>query len=89
MVFNCNRQRYEEAAQHLLDALVLQDSDGIRDPQSHNHQMNDAHGVTSDALWNALKTTCLHMQRIELASLCDMRDLDGMFTQFRYRVLFH
>ncbi|KIJ67979.1 hypothetical protein HYDPIDRAFT_83728 [Hydnomerulius pinastri MD-312] len=68
-----NLRRYEEAASHILDALVLQDSDGIADETG----MNDKRGVTSSTLWDSLKTTCLHLQRVDLASLCDHRDLDG------------
>jgi peroxin-5 len=69
----CCLQRYEEAASHILDALVLQDSDGVADETG----MNDKRGVTSSTLWDSLKTTCLHLQRVDLASLCDSRDLDG------------
>jgi len=39
-----NSQRFEEAAQHILDALVLQDSDGIRQSEGNRK-------VTSNALW--------------------------------------
>ncbi|EGN99677.1 hypothetical protein SERLA73DRAFT_167583 [Serpula lacrymans var. lacrymans S7.3] len=67
-----NLRRYDEAAQHILDALVLQDSDGVMEDTG----MNDARGVTSSALWDSLKTTCLHMQRVDLATICDRRDLD-------------
>ncbi|KAI0268778.1 hypothetical protein BC834DRAFT_867179 [Gloeopeniophorella convolvens] len=69
-----NLRRYEEAAQHILDALVLQDSDGPRG--SGNNR-----GVTSYALWDSLKTTCLHMQRIDLATMCDTQDLEGIRNQ--------
>ncbi|KAG5648592.1 hypothetical protein DXG03_003203 [Asterophora parasitica] len=68
-----NLRRYEEAAQHILDALVLQENDGIRDADG----LNEKRGVTSTALWDSLKTTCLHMQRIDLATLCDRHDLEG------------
>jgi peroxin-5 len=64
-----NSQRYEEAAQYILDALVLQDSDGIRDNR----------GVTSSALWQCLKTCCLHMERSDLAVMCDKQNLEGLF----------
>ena len=68
-------QRYDEAAQHILDALSLQDSDSVRDPGG-----NEAgRGVTSSALWDSLKTCCLHMQRLDLATLCDKRDLEGTY----------
>ncbi|KAG1776932.1 hypothetical protein EV702DRAFT_1226519 [Suillus placidus] len=70
-----NLRRYEEAQSHILDALVLQDSDGVAD----NSGMNDKRGVTNSTLWDSLKTTCLHLQRSDLAALCDKRDLDGKF----------
>jgi len=73
-----NLRRYEEATSHILDALVLQDSDGVRDGTG----MNDARGVTSSTLWDSLKTTCLHLQRADLASMCDRRDLDGFRSAF-------
>ncbi|OJA18614.1 hypothetical protein AZE42_01769 [Rhizopogon vesiculosus] len=70
-----NLRRYEEAQSHILDALVLQDSDGVADDSG----MNDKRGVISSTLWESLKTSCLHLQRVDLASLCDRRDLDGKF----------
>ncbi|KAG6920305.1 hypothetical protein DXG01_005074 [Tephrocybe rancida] len=72
------RHRYEEAAQHILDALVLQDNDGIRDAAG----LNEKRGVMSTALWDSLKTTCMHMQRIDLATLCDRRDLEAFRLNF-------
>ncbi|THH15137.1 hypothetical protein EW146_g5294 [Bondarzewia mesenterica] len=62
--------RYEEAAQHIFDALVLQDSDRVGETD------NDR-GITSTSLWESLKTTCLHMQRVDLAALCDQQNLEG------------
>lgn len=44
---------------------MLQDNDGVKET-----------AMTSAALWNSLKTSCLHMQRADLASLCDVRDLE-------------
>ncbi|KZP34363.1 TPR-like protein [Athelia psychrophila] len=71
---SCNNlRRYDEAAQHILDALVLQDSDGVRDTSG----LVDNRGITSSALWDSLKTTCMHMQRAHLAALCDRQDLEG------------
>ncbi|KAF8628859.1 hypothetical protein AX15_003652 [Amanita polypyramis BW_CC] len=67
-----NLHRYEEAAQHILDALVLQENDGGQN-----------RGVTSSALWGSLKTTCLHMRRVDLAILCDSKDLDGFRSVFQ------
>jgi len=74
-----NLRRYEEAAQHILDALVLQDSDGLRDSMG----MNDRRGVVSTTLWDSLKTTCLYMQRPDLASLCDLKDLEEFRNRFQ------
>ncbi|OCH95124.1 TPR-like protein [Obba rivulosa] len=74
-----NLRKYDEAAQHILDALVLQDSDSVREPNGNE----DKRGVTSSALWDSLKTCCLHMQRIDLATLCDRQDLDGFRLNFQ------
>ncbi|KAI1794109.1 TPR-like protein [Ganoderma leucocontextum] len=74
-----NLRRYDEAAQHILDALSLQDSDSVRDPGG-----NEAgRGVTSTALWESLKTCSLHMQRLDLATLCDQRDLEAFRLNFQ------
>ncbi|KAG5733004.1 Peroxisomal targeting signal receptor [Termitomyces sp. T112] len=73
-----NLRRYEEAAQHILDALVFQDNDGVRDAAG----LNETRGVTTKALWDSLKTTCLHMQRVDLATLCDRRDLEAFRLNF-------
>ena len=66
-------QRYEQAAQSILDALDLQDSDRAVSADENP----DKRGVTSDSLWDALKTCCLHMQRIDLVTICDRRDVEG------------
>ncbi|KAI0775691.1 TPR-like protein [Trametes elegans] len=73
-----NLRRYDEAAQHILDALVLQDGDSVRDASGNE----DKRGVTTTALWDSLKTCCLHMQRLDLATLCDRRDLDAFRLNF-------
>ncbi|TBU47668.1 TPR-like protein [Dichomitus squalens] len=76
-----NLRRYDEAAQHILDALSLQDSDSVRDPGGNEA----SRGVTSSALWDSLKTCCLHMQRLDLATLCDKRDLEAFRLNFHIR----
>lgn len=76
-----NLHRYEEAATHILDALVLQDSEGGDALETGG--ATNRRGVTSLALWNSLKTTCLHLQRVDLASMCDRRDLDGFRGAFQ------
>ncbi|KAK0454986.1 hypothetical protein EV421DRAFT_1896879 [Armillaria borealis] len=67
-------RRYEEAAQHILDALALQDADAAPDSE----KLNDKRGIMSRALWDSLKTACLHLQRLDLAVLCDTKDLQGL-----------
>jgi len=77
-----NLKRYNEGAQHILDALSLQDAEGIHDAAG----VNDARGgITSNALWDSLKTACLHMQRIDLATLCDRRDLEAFRLNYQLR----
>lgn len=66
-------QRYQEASQHILDALALQETDSVREPTDND----DKRGVTTSALWDSLKTCCLHLRRLDLATICDRRDLDG------------
>jgi len=75
-----NLRRFEEAAQHVLDALVLQESDG--GDTYDGPAGGDKRGVTSGVLWESLKTTCLHLQRIDLATMCDRRDLDAFREAF-------
>ncbi|CAL1707360.1 unnamed protein product [Somion occarium] len=74
-----NLRRYEEASQAILDALVLQDSDSA---VGGDGSSEDKRGVTSSSLWDSLKTCCLHLQRIDLATICDKRDLDAFRLNF-------
>ncbi|KAL5485313.1 hypothetical protein ACEPAI_7955 [Sanghuangporus weigelae] len=71
-----NMRRYEEAAQYVLDALIMQDSDGSV------HAQDDKRGITSSTLWGSLRTSCIHLQRLDLAELCDRRDLEGFRREF-------
>ena len=59
---------------------MLQDSDGVRG----NVEPSEKRGVVSTALWDSLKATSLHMQRADLATLCDLRDLEGMLRELHY-----
>jgi peroxin-5 len=67
-------QRFAEASHHILDALGLQESDGV----SYGSDANSS-GVTTTALWDSLRTASMHMQKPDLATFCDRRDLEGMF----------
>jgi len=59
---------------------VLQVNDGVKDA------VGGGRGVTSTALWDSLKTSCLQMQRTDLASLCDARDLEREFLMISCRL---
>ncbi|KAI0341957.1 TPR-like protein [Trametopsis cervina] len=74
-----NLRRYEEASSHILDALALQETDAVRD----NTGTDDKRGVTSTALWDSLKTCCLHLRRLDLATLCDRRDLEAFQLNYQ------
>lgn len=63
---------YHDAAQHILDALVLQDIDSSAEGGNGDAS---ASGISSSALWDSLRTTCLHLQRHDLVTLCEKRDL--------------
>ncbi|KAF7361678.1 hypothetical protein MVEN_00511300 [Mycena venus] len=67
-----NLRRFEEAAHHILDALGLQESDGV----SYGGDGNTS-GVTTTALWDSLRTSSMHMQRPDLATFCDRQDLEA------------
>ena len=61
--------QYEEAADHILDALGLQEHDGL----------GDNRGVTPSVLWDSLRAVCNHLHRNDLVLLCDARDLTSTF----------
>lgn len=68
---------YQEAAQHILDALVLQDIDA-------SAEGGDSSGISSSSLWDSLRSTCLHLQRNDLVTLCEKRDLYSKFYSYRF-----
>ncbi|KIM26907.1 hypothetical protein M408DRAFT_330281 [Serendipita vermifera MAFF 305830] len=61
-------QKNEEAAEHILDALVLQENDNL--------ESEGGRGITSSVLWDTLRSVCLHLHRSDLARLCERRDLN-------------
>ncbi|WRT69960.1 uncharacterized protein IL334_006951 [Kwoniella shivajii] len=72
-----NLGQYNLAAQSALDALRLQHSDAS-EAYSFGHEgsgIKGSKGVTSEALWTALRTACIHMNRHELVNLVGRRDL--------------
>ncbi|KAJ6625453.1 hypothetical protein B0H10DRAFT_2001373 [Mycena sp. CBHHK59/15] len=74
-----NLRHFEEAAHHILDALGLQESDGV----ATNGSDPNSSGVTTAALWDSLRTASMHLQRPDLATCCDQRDLEGTLSQFQ------
>ncbi|PVG00366.1 TPR-like protein [Serendipita vermifera] len=70
-----NLRKNEEAANHILDALVLQENDGLQTGQER--------GITSSTLWETLRSVCVYLQRQDLARICDRRDLNRFRTAFQ------
>ena len=71
-----NLKMFEEAAQHILDALVLQEHDSISGTE------NSGSGISSSSLWDSLRTTSMHLRRSDLVMLCEKKDLQGMLGSF-------
>jgi len=69
-----NLRMYEDAARHILDALVLQENDASRE--------EGASGLSNSTLWDTLKSTCMFLHRQDLATLCEAKDLAGFRSQF-------
>jgi hypothetical protein len=63
---------FDDAARHILDALVLQENDPLRDAGRT--------GPSNSTLWDTLKSICLYLQRPDLVPLCDAKDLGGKHT---------
>ncbi|KAF7306043.1 hypothetical protein HMN09_00759000 [Mycena chlorophos] len=72
-----NLRRFNDAAHHILDALGLQESDGLASG------MDSSIAITNNALWDSLRTASMHLNRPDLATFCDQRDLEGYRKNFR------
>ncbi|KAF9520302.1 hypothetical protein BS47DRAFT_1335904 [Hydnum rufescens UP504] len=70
-----NLRSFDDAARHILDALVLQENDPLRDAGRS--------GPSSSTLWDTLKSICLYLQRPDLVPLCDAKDLGAFRSQFQ------
>jgi hypothetical protein len=53
----------------------MQEADATRDMNG----LEDRQGLTSGALWDSLKSACNRMQRSDLSSMCERRDLEGEY----------
>ncbi|WVQ78111.1 hypothetical protein IAT38_000192 [Cryptococcus sp. DSM 104549] len=76
-----NLGQYSMAAQSSLDALRIQHADAS-EAYAFGEAGGGAKGVTSDALWNCLRSACLHMNKNELVGMVDRRDLTGFPMSF-------
>nr|XP_019043858.1 hypothetical protein I302_07129 [Kwoniella bestiolae CBS 10118]OCF22788.1 hypothetical protein I302_07129 [Kwoniella bestiolae CBS 10118] len=71
-----NLGQYPLSAQSALDALRIQHSDASEGYSFGQEGSNvKSKGVTSDALWNALRSACIHMNRHDLVGSVEQRDL--------------
>ena len=64
-----DRQRLEDGAVHLLNALSLQETD--------SGAGGEGPSVTSAQMWDLLKTCVVRMSRMDLAACCERHDLEG------------
>jgi len=71
-----NLAQYRLAAQCILDAIRLQHSD-VTEGYGAESAGHYTKGVTSDALWTTLRMACLHLQRPDLLTLANHKDLAG------------
>eukprot|EP00834_Sanchytrium_tribonematis_P008499 NODE_1020_length_2597_cov_0.811849.p1 type:complete len:520 gc:universal NODE_1020_length_2597_cov_0.811849:2197-638(-) len=62
-----NDNNYREAVEHVLQALKIQSQEGQE---------------TSDSLWSTLKMACLMLNRTDLASKCDEKELGAFKSDF-------
>ena len=63
---------FNEAAQNIMDALVLQEQDASPE--------EGGSGLTKSTLWDSLWTACIHLQQSNLIALCKHKDLNGRFA---------
>ena len=84
-----NMKEYREAAEHLLAALALQigetntiTNDGINDKVNSFRGVTE--GVMSSNIWDTLKMCCGFLERPDLESKCEIRDLSAFKQEFEF-----
>ncbi|OCF61522.1 hypothetical protein L486_01170 [Kwoniella mangroviensis CBS 10435] len=78
-----NLGHYSLSAQSALDALRLQHSDASEGYSfGQEGSKVKSKGVTSEALWNALRSACIHMNRHDIVGLVAQHDLSGFPMSF-------
>ncbi|BGP16742.1 hypothetical protein JCM10213_006508 [Rhodosporidiobolus nylandii] len=81
-VANMNTGNYEEAVQHLLTSLSIQEADSQQDHLEQAPVADASGGVTSHTLWDSLNVSLLQMHRSDLAVLASQRDLKELMRAF-------
>ncbi|KAM0750293.1 hypothetical protein T439DRAFT_326252 [Meredithblackwellia eburnea MCA 4105] len=78
-VANMNLGQYEQAVEHLMTSLSIQEADHELQDGEEN---NNTSGVTSHTLWDSLNIALLMMHRSDLATYTIQRDLAGLRNHF-------
>lgn len=84
-----NMKEYRDAVEHLLAALALQagETDGITN-NSLNVENSSFQNITekgmSSNIWDTLKMCCGFLDRPDLESKCDERDLNSFKQEFEF-----
>ncbi|KAI8887626.1 TPR-like protein [Backusella circina FSU 941] len=79
-----NMEQHNEAVEHLLTALALQQSnDGGASLMEEGNTMNMPGGM-SDSIWGTLRMLMKSMNREDLANQCDKRNLDSFRGEFNF-----
>ncbi|WVO12844.1 hypothetical protein L204_100452 [Cryptococcus depauperatus] len=76
-----NLGQYPAAAQAIIDALRLQHADAS-EAYGFETDGKRAKGVTTESLWNNLRSACFYMNRQDLIKSIDERDLASMPLNF-------
>ncbi|GAA5911617.1 hypothetical protein JCM6882_008055 [Rhodosporidiobolus microsporus] len=77
-VASMNLGQYEEAVQHLVTSLSIQEADAEQDHLDQAPSANATGGITSNTLWDSLNVATLQMHRSDLSTLAIQRDLKGL-----------
>lgn len=80
-----NMGKHEEAAEHLLRSLQLQqNSDEDVGEPILQHITESEHVESSNLLWETLATCCNNLKRADLAQACSSRNLAPFRSAFTF-----
>ncbi len=77
-----NMKEHREAAENLLAALALQTGETNTITNDSFHDV--AEGIMSSNIWATLKNCCKSLDRPDLESKCDIRDLNAFKQEFEF-----